>query len=185
MAIVNGIIAAVYLPNKDYDGITARAPALSARCVSLTSAIVHRIIEQSIPHTVRSLCLYLARCFMRILVVDDNRDILDLVQRVLLTYNYDVVIARDGLEALQQESTSQPDLVILDVNLPTLDGWEVCRRIKARRSVPVLLLTVRAERIDIERSQDAGADDHLPKPFDIAEFIDRIQKLMIQTTPQV
>ena len=104
---------------------------------------------------------------MRILVVDDNRDILDLVQRVLLTYGYDVVIARDGLEAIQQESIMQPDLVVLDVNLPTLDGWEVCRRIKARRDVPVMLLTVRAERADLERSRDAGADDHLPKPSDI------------------
>lgn len=114
---------------------------------------------------------------MRILVVDDNRDILDLVERVLLTYGYDVVIARDGLEALQQEAKSQPDLVVLDVNLPTLDGWEVCRRIKARRDVPVMLLTVRAERSDIERSQAAGADDHLPKPFDITEFLAHIHNL--------
>ena len=120
---------------------------------------------------------------MRILVVDDNRDILDLVQRVLLTYGYDVVLARDGLEAIQQESLMQPDLVVLDVNLPTLDGWEVCRRIKARRDVPVMLLTVRAERTDLERSRDAGADDHLPKPFDIAEFLNRINQLVAQAVP--
>ncbi|KPV52746.1 histidine kinase [Kouleothrix aurantiaca] len=120
---------------------------------------------------------------MRILVVDDNRDILDLVQRVLITYGYDVVIARDGMEALQQETTSQPDLVVLDVNLPMLDGWEVCRRIKARRAVPVLLLTVRAERADIERSHEAGADDHLPKPFDITEFLGRIKKLLAHPAP--
>ena len=119
---------------------------------------------------------------MRILVVDDNRDILDLVQRVLLTYGYDVVIARDGLEALQQETASQPDLVVLDVNLPILDGWEVCRRIKARRAVPVLLLTVRAERADIDQSREAGADDHLPKPFDITEFLARINKLLAPST---
>jgi DNA-binding response OmpR family regulator len=68
-------------------------------------------------------------------------------------------------------------LVVLDVNLPTLDGWEVCRRMKARRDVPVMLLTVRAERADIERSIDAGADDHLPKPFDIAEFLNHINRL--------
>jgi DNA-binding response OmpR family regulator len=121
---------------------------------------------------------------MRILVVDDNRDILDLVQRVLQTYGYDVVIARDGLEALQQESTAQPDLVILDVNLPALDGWEVCRRIKARRDVPIMLLTVRAERADLERSRDAGADDHLPKPFDIADFLDHINRLAPTSTPR-
>ena len=76
---------------------------------------------------------------MRILVVDDNRDILELVERVLTTYGYDVVIARDGLEALQQESHARPDLIVLDVNLPRLDGWEVCRRIKARREVPVIV----------------------------------------------
>lgn len=115
---------------------------------------------------------------MRILVVDDNRDILELVQRVLLTYGYDVVIARDGLEALQQDANTSPDLIVLDVNLPVLDGWEVCRRIKGRRDVPIMLLTVRAERADIESSREAGADDHLPKPFDIAEFLDRINQLM-------
>lgn len=120
---------------------------------------------------------------MRILVVDDNRDILELVERVLLTYGYDVVIARDGLEALQQESRARPDLVVLDVNLPALDGWEVCRRIKARREVPVMLLTVRAERADIERSREAGADDHLPKPFDIAEFLARINQLAARAIP--
>lgn len=118
---------------------------------------------------------------MRILVVDDNRDILDLVQRVLQTYGYEVVIARDGLEALQKEASTEPDMVILDVNLPTFDGWEVCRRIKARRAVPIMLLTVRAERADVERSHDAGADDHLPKPFDITEFLSHINKLMTRT----
>ena len=63
-----------------------------------------------------------------------------------------------------------------------LDGWEVCRRIKARRAVPILLLTVRAERADIERSREAGADDHLPKPFDITEFLGRIKKLLARPT---
>jgi DNA-binding response OmpR family regulator len=121
---------------------------------------------------------------MRILVVDDNRDILDLVQRVLQTYGYDVVIARDGLEALQQESATRPDLIVLDVNLPALDGWEVCRRIKARRQVPVMLLTVRAERADIEYSRSAGADDHLPKPFDINVFLSRIAQLATRQLPQ-
>jgi len=114
---------------------------------------------------------------MRILVVDDNRDIVELVQRVLRLEGHEVVIARDGLEALQQELTTQPDLIVLDVNLPTLDGWEVCRRIKARRAVPVLLLTVRSERVDIENSRNAGADAHLLKPFDIAAFLEQIARL--------
>jgi len=111
---------------------------------------------------------------MRILIVDDNRDIVELVRRVLRIEGHEVVIARDGLEALQQEAATNPDLVILDVNLPVFDGWEVCRRIKARRDVPVLLLTVRAERVDMERSQAAGADDHLLKPFEIGALLQRI-----------
>ncbi len=114
---------------------------------------------------------------MRVLVVDDNRDILDLVQRLLVSDGYHVVTARDGRDALQQEAATNPDLVILDVNLPMINGWEVCRRIKARRNVPVLLLTVRAEYADIERSRDAGADDHLPKPFEISDFLNHIQRL--------
>ena len=111
---------------------------------------------------------------MRILVVDDNRDILELVQSVLQIEGHEVVIARDGLEALQQDLATEPDLVVLDVNLPIFDGWEVCRRIKARRAVPVLLLTVRSERADIENSLAAGADAHLLKPFDIAAFLEHI-----------
>ncbi|MFL5804247.1 MAG: response regulator [Roseiflexaceae bacterium] len=111
---------------------------------------------------------------MRVLVVDDNRDIVELLQRILRLEGHDVLIARDGLEALQQEAAGQPDLVILDVNLPVLDGWEVCRRIKARRAVPIVLLTVRAERADIERSRAAGADEHLLKPFEISAFLKQI-----------
>jgi DNA-binding response OmpR family regulator len=113
---------------------------------------------------------------MRVLVVDDNRDILDLIQRVLSTYGHDVVIARDGREALQQEAAASPDVILLDVNLPHLNGWEVCRRIKARRNVPVMLLTVRAEHADIERSAAAGADDHIPKPFEITDLLARIER---------
>ena len=114
---------------------------------------------------------------MRILIVDDSRDIIDLIQCVLEIEGHDVVVARDGLEALQQESATQPDLVILDVNLPAIDGWEVCRRIKARRAVPVLLLTVRAERADIENSRAAGADDHLLKPFEINVLLQYIANI--------
>ncbi|NOK57289.1 MAG: response regulator [Chloroflexi bacterium AL-W] len=115
---------------------------------------------------------------MRILVVDDNNDIRELVRQVLLVEGHEVVIAKDGLEALQQEARTQPDLVICDVNLPIMDGWEVCRKIKVRRAVPILLLTVRAEIIDIEYSRDVGADDHLPKPFEITEFLKRVSALL-------
>lgn len=114
---------------------------------------------------------------MRILIVDDNRDILDLVQRVLIAEGHDILIARNGMEALQREAEHQPDLIVLDINLPYLDGWEVCRQIKARRSVPIIVLSVRAEAVDIDRSRNAGADDHLLKPFEINDLIERIARL--------
>ncbi|MCS6940572.1 MAG: response regulator [Roseiflexaceae bacterium] len=114
---------------------------------------------------------------MRILIVDDNRDILDLVQRVLAAEGYDIITARNGIEALQREAELTPDLIVLDVNLPYLDGWEVCRQIKARRSVPIIILSVRAEAIDIERSRAAGADDHLFKPFEISDLLNRIERI--------
>jgi DNA-binding response OmpR family regulator len=114
---------------------------------------------------------------MRVLIVDDNRDILDLVERLLSASGYEVITARDGREALQQEAATTPDLLILDVNLPHLSGWDVCRRVKARRSVPILLLTVRVEQADIESSMRAGADDHLAKPFEIGHFLERVERL--------
>ncbi|MBO9342800.1 MAG: response regulator [Roseiflexus sp.] len=114
---------------------------------------------------------------MRILIVDDNRDILDLVQRVLLAEGHEVITARNGVEALQREAEHTPDLIVLDINLPFLDGWEVCRQIKARRSVPVIILSVRAEAVDLERSRAAGADDHVLKPFDLDDLVNRIARL--------
>lgn len=114
---------------------------------------------------------------MRILIVDDNRDILDLVQRVLIAEGHDTIVARNGMEALQREAEHRPDLIVLDINLPYLDGWEVCRQIKARRSVPIIVLSVRAEAIDIERSRAAGADDHMLKPFEISDLLNRIERL--------
>jgi CheY-like chemotaxis protein len=118
---------------------------------------------------------------MRVLLADDNNDILTLVRQVLALEGYEVIVARDGLEALQQDAAAQPDLVVLDVNMPRLDGWEVCKRIKTRRSVPVVLLTVRAEKVDIAQSAEAGADAHLFKPFDIAEFLECVARLVPAT----
>jgi DNA-binding response OmpR family regulator len=114
---------------------------------------------------------------MRILIVDDNRDILDLVQRVLLAEGHEVITARNGVEALQRKAEHTPDLIVLDINLPFLDGWEVCRQIKARRSVPIIILSVRAEAVDLERSRAAGADDHVLKPFDLDDLVNRIARL--------
>ena len=114
---------------------------------------------------------------MHILVVEDNYDVIQLVQNLLLMDGHIVTTARDGMEALQQEAALHPDAIVLDVNLPHLDGYEVCRRIKARRDVPIMLLTVRTERADEEQGASAGADLHMAKPFDLVEFLDRIGTL--------
>lgn len=114
---------------------------------------------------------------MRILIVDDNKDILQLVQQVLQVEGHEVIVAKDGFEAVQREATTEPDVVVCDINLPGITGWEVCKRIKARRNVPLMLLTVHAEQDDIDRSVQSGADDHMIKPFDLNEFVERIEKL--------
>lgn len=114
---------------------------------------------------------------MHIMVVEDNYDVIQLVQSVLRLDGHTVTVARDGMEALQQDAAQRPDAIILDVNLPHIDGYEVCRRIKARRDVPIMLLTVRAERADVEVSRAAGADIHLSKPFDLQEFLGHIEQL--------
>jgi DNA-binding response OmpR family regulator len=114
---------------------------------------------------------------MRILLVEDNYDVIQLVQNILRMDGHEVALARDGLEALQQESAFAPDAIVLDVNLPRIDGYEVCRRIKARRDVPIMLLTVRAERADMEVGRSAGADLHLAKPFDLHVFLEQVSLL--------
>jgi DNA-binding response OmpR family regulator len=115
---------------------------------------------------------------MRILVIDDNPDIIELIRHVLSAEGYDVILARDGRQALQVAVAEQPDLVVCDVNLPGMNGWEVCRRIKDQLHVPVLQLTVRAERADYEFSQEAGADMHLSKPFEISHFLECVRELL-------
>ncbi len=120
---------------------------------------------------------------MCILIVDDNRDILDLLHHVLSSDGYKVIAARDGFSALEQERLNNPDLVILDVNLPGMNGWDVCRLMKQRRDVPVMLLTVRAELADMERSREVGAEDHILKPFEIPSFLERIERFASRSIP--
>lgn len=115
---------------------------------------------------------------MHILLVDDNQDIIRLVQQVLALEGHRVSIARDGLEALQKVVSQRPDAVILDVNMPMLEGTEVCRRIKMNYSIPVMMLTVRSEQVDFQRGADAGADAYLSKPFDIPVFIEYLNTML-------
>jgi DNA-binding response OmpR family regulator len=110
----------------------------------------------------------------RVLVVDDDADIRELVRELLARAGYDVVEAPNGTEALKVFYSQQPDFVILDVQMPVLDGWETLTRIRDVSDVPVLMLTARAEELDKVRGLRAGADDYLTKPFGRQELLARV-----------
>jgi two-component system response regulator MprA len=117
-----------------------------------------------------------------ILVVDDDRAIRESLDRALEIEGYRVVMASDGAQALDLVASEQPDLVVLDLMMPNVDGLTVCRRLRARRDrTPILMLTARTETSDRVSGLDAGADDYLPKPFDLDELLARIRALLRRT----
>ena len=114
----------------------------------------------------------------RILLVDDEQAILTLLSFPLRKDGYDVVEAADGPEALLRFDESDFDLVVLDVMMPKLDGLEVCRRLRAKSSVPIIMLTARSEEIDKVVGLELGADDYITKPFSMREFRSRIKAVL-------
>src|SRR5438034_7704866 len=117
----------------------------------------------------------------RVLVVDDEADIRELVRELLGRAGYDVVEAPNGSEALRAFYSQQPDLVILDVQMPVLDGWETLTRIREVSDVPVMMLTARAEELDKVRGLRAGADDYITKPFGRQELLARVDAALRRT----
>ena len=115
---------------------------------------------------------------MKILVVDDDAELRALIGFALRQAGFLVVEAPDGPRAVATHEQEAPDLVILDVNLPFLDGFEVLKRIRARGRTPVMMLTVRAAEEDLVRGLDAGADDYLAKPFSPRTLLARVRALL-------
>jgi DNA-binding response OmpR family regulator len=111
----------------------------------------------------------------RILLVDDEQPIQTLLSFPLQRDGYDVVQASDGREALTRFSEQAFDLVVLDVMMPRMDGLEVCRRLRARSSVPIIMLTAKSEEIDKVLGLELGADDYITKPFSMREFRSRVK----------
>ena len=111
----------------------------------------------------------------RILLVDDEQSIQTLLSYPLRKDGYEVVQAGDGGEALARFGESTFDLVVLDVMMPRLDGLEVCRRLRARSSVPIIMLTAKADEIDKVLGLELGADDYITKPFSVREFRSRVK----------
>jgi len=110
-----------------------------------------------------------------ILVVDDEPQIRRVMRATLTAHGYSIVEARDGQEALEQLRSVRPDLVLLDMNMPVMDGLEACREIRRGSDVPIVMLTVRSAEKDKVRALDAGADDYVVKPFGIEELLARIR----------
>ncbi|MFO1539286.1 MAG: response regulator transcription factor [Chloroflexota bacterium] len=118
-----------------------------------------------------------------ILVVDDERNIRDLVRLYLEGAGYVVDEAADGPSAIERHARGAPDLVILDLMLPGLDGMEVTREIRRHAETPILMLTARAEEIDRILGLELGADDYLPKPFHPRELVARVKAILRRTDP--
>jgi DNA-binding response OmpR family regulator len=111
----------------------------------------------------------------RILLVDDEESIRTLLSYPLRKDGYEVVQATDGREALDRFGETTFDLVVLDVMMPRLDGFEVCRRLRARSSVPIIMLTAKADEVDKVVGLEIGADDYITKPFSVREFRSRVK----------
>lgn len=122
---------------------------------------------------------------MKILVVDDDKKITALLKRALIFEGYEVEAAEEGEEGLRIADDWQPDLVVLDILMPGMDGWEMCRRLRAVSDVPILMLTAKDDIADRVRGLDLGADDYLVKPFALEELLARVRSLLRRQKPEV
>jgi DNA-binding response OmpR family regulator len=115
---------------------------------------------------------------VKVLVADDDADLRELIAFTLAQASYLVVKANDGSSAVRLFTEESPDLVVLDINMPGLSGFQVCEAIRARSRVPVMMLTVRGEEEDLVRALELGADDYLTKPFSPRTLLARIRALL-------
>lgn len=127
--------------------------------------------------------MLLGRCVkkMKILAIDDETKALDLFKRGLEAYDFDVLTATDGQAGLDQAIEGNPDLIILDIRMPKLDGWDVCRTLKlndATRHIPVVFLTAYSSEQDKERAKELGASAYLTKPVDIVAIVKIMKRIL-------
>ena len=113
-----------------------------------------------------------------ILTADDDPQLLRLVSRNLELEDYEVVTASNGQQALEMIETQTPDLVLLDVMMPKMDGFTVCQRVREFSAVPIILITARGQDQDKVRGLDLGADDYLTKPFSVDELLARVRAVL-------
>lgn len=117
----------------------------------------------------------------RVLVVEDNRDNMTLIVDVLESLDYDVIQAKDGEQGIELARSEQPDLILMDLSLPKIDGWEATRTIKAQdelKQIPIIALTAHAMVGDRERALEAGCDDYMTKPINIQTLAMKLTKFL-------
>ena len=117
----------------------------------------------------------------KILVADDDENIAELLRLYLEKEGYSVVIANDGEEAINIFAPENPDLVLLDIMMPKLDGWQVCREIRKKSNCPIIMITAKGETFDKVLGLELGADDYVVKPFDSKEIVARIKAVLRRT----
>lgn len=122
-----------------------------------------------------------------LLLIDDDTTLLDLLSSHLETVGYHCLLAGDGRTGLRQASNRHPDLIVLDIMMPGMDGWEVCRQLRENSRVPIIMLTAKGEEIDKLRGFRLGVDDYVTKPFSFAELTARISAVLsrAQLTPEL
>ena len=117
----------------------------------------------------------------KVLVADDDKNICELLRLYLEKEGYTVVIANDGEEAVTRFALESPDIVLLDVMMPKLDGWQVCRELRKRSDCPIIMITAKGETFDKVLGLELGSDDYVVKPFDTKEIIARIKAVLRRT----
>ena len=111
----------------------------------------------------------------KVLVVDDEKPISDIIKFNLEKEGYEVVVAYDGEEALQKVESESPDLIVLDLMLPKIDGLEVAKQVRAKRSTPIIMVTAKDSELDKVLGLELGADDYVTKPFSNRELVARVK----------
>jgi two-component system response regulator CpxR len=119
---------------------------------------------------------------MKILVVDDDRELCSMLKEFFRQQGFEIEVEREGSKGLSRAVSESFNLLILDVMLPGLNGFEALRRLREQSQLPVLMLTARGERIERVHGLDLGADDYLPKPFDPEELLARVRAILRRTT---
>lgn len=115
---------------------------------------------------------------IKILVVDDDENICELLRLYLEKENYQVITCGDGQSAVELEKAQQPSLILLDIMLPKIDGWQVCREIRKSSNVPIIMVTAKSDTFDKILGLELGADDYVSKPFDAKEVVARVKAVL-------